>query len=280
MNNSAAQANCNRLRTIICSYLVNVVLYVDLYRFFSNEKLLRYVFVSISTGNLSQNFYFPRREFLFAHVLCESCCHLRRNAFFPSINLADRFHQFLWRRALQKIGAGTGFECSLDLHIAFESCQHDETCFREFGAQCEHGIYSAFVRKSKIHKSDIRLELGKLRYGLFRAGSLSNHLHVWLTVDDRGKALAQQRMIIHAEYTNSSRFRHEAHSLSVRAARLRILPKRICVRRRHQFSEDGNSKAILPGTESSTSVPAVALLRTLSLAPILSLLSFIPDKPQ
>jgi hypothetical protein len=96
----------------------------------------------------------------------------------------------------------------LDFHIAFEGRQHNDSRFGKFCADGYHRVDTTLIRKPEVHESHVWLVFPKLLNGFLRVGGLSNQHHVRLIVDDRGNALPKQRMIIHAEYPNSSRFAH------------------------------------------------------------------------
>jgi hypothetical protein len=90
-----------------------------------------------------------------------------------------------------------------------------------------------------------------------RVRSLSHQQHVRLIVDDGGEALAEKRMVVHAENTDLNFFCHRACSLpdfSPFFIFLYNLDNQLAGR-----LPGRTSKAMLAGTDNSTSVPATAL---------------------
>src|SRR5262249_13987096 len=115
-------------------------------------------------------------------MLSESRRYLGRNALFPRMNLADYLNQFFARHAFKNVGRRSRLKSALDFNIPFESRQHNETRFGEFGADGDHGVYSTFVGKPEVHERHVGKEFAELLDGFLCAGSLSNHRHVRLTV--------------------------------------------------------------------------------------------------
>jgi len=64
LDDSAAKADCYRLRAIACPKFFHDVLYVYFHSLFGYEELLRDVAISISTGYLTQHFYLTGRQSL------------------------------------------------------------------------------------------------------------------------------------------------------------------------------------------------------------------------
>ena len=60
-------------------------------------------------------------------------------------------------------------------------------------------IDAAHVREPEVHESDIGLVFTKTLDRFARVGSLRNHLHVRLAIDDGGNPFAHQRMVINTE---------------------------------------------------------------------------------
>src|SRR5260370_11900790 len=116
--------------------------------------------------------------------------------------------------------------------------------------------------------------------GLLRIGGLRYQQHVLLIVDDRGQAFAQKRMIIYTQNTNLGLCRHRVCSLADCDFSLLCFPRYSLDNHPARRPAGRYSKAIWPGTNNSTSVPATARLNTLNFPPILSALSFMPDRPQ
>src|SRR5713226_4932948 len=280
LDDSPAEANRDSLCAITCPELLHDVLDVNLYSLFSDEELFRDVSIPVSTGNLTEDFYLTRRQVFVAQMLCELCRHLRGNALFPRVDLANHFSQLFGRHALEHVAAGPRFQGALDFHVAFEGRQHDDARLGEFCADGYHRVDTTLVREPEVHESYVWLVLPKLLNGFPRIGGLRYQQHVRLIVDDRGEALAQQGMIIYAENADLSFFGHRTCSLPDCDFSFCPFPEKSLDNHPPGRSSDRNSKAIWPGTDKSTSVPATARLETLNYPPILSLRSFIPDKPQ
>src|SRR5688572_28599212 len=97
--------------------------------------------------------------------------------------------------------------------------------------------------------------------------------HVGLVVDERRYSFTQQGMIVDAEHSYLI-----AHFLP-----FELLPSRLVTPRLNLLNQPfagGETKAMSPGIDNSTSVPARARLQTRNRAPILSARSRIPAKPQ
>ena len=86
----------------------------------------------------------------------------------------------------------------------------------ELRSDGNHGVNTAHVGKSEVHERNVRLIYSKFLDGFAAAGCLGYQLHVQLTVDDRGDALAQKGVVIDTEYPNAGRIAHR--SLSVRGS--------------------------------------------------------------
>src|SRR5260370_9185592 len=94
--------------------------------------------------------------------------------------------------------------------------------------------------------------------GLLRIGGLRYQQHVLLIVDDRGQAFAQKRMIIYTQNTNLGLCRHRVCSLADCDFSLLGFPRYSLDNHPARRPSGRFSKAICPGTNSSTSVPATA----------------------
>ena len=62
-----------------------------------------------------------------------------------------------------------------------------------------HRIYAVHIGKPKVHDYNVGLEFTKALDGVAASRSLTYQMHIRLSIDNSGKTIAQQRMIIHAE---------------------------------------------------------------------------------
>src|SRR5260370_17621708 len=178
-------------------------------------KIAGDVAIPVSSGNLTEDFDLTCRQVVVAHMFCELCGQLRWDALLPRVDLANHLNQLLGRHALEQVAAGSRFEGALDFHIAFKGRQDNDARFGEFSADGYHRVDTTLRRKAGGEESYVWLVLPKLLNGFLRVGRLSYQHHIRLIVDDRGKALPKQRMVIHTENPNSSGFAHRTRSLSM-----------------------------------------------------------------
>ncbi len=214
-DDSATEANRDSLCAITRPQLLHDVLDVNLYSFLCDEELFRDVSIPVSPRNLTEDFYLTRRQVFVAHMLRELRRQLRGDALLPRVDLSNYFNQILGWHALEHVAAGSRLQRALDFHVAFKGRQHNDARLGEFRADGYHRVDATLVRKPEVHESYVRLMLPKLLNAFLRVGGLSYQHHVRLIVDDRGKALLKQRMVIHAENANSSKSTHPTRSLSI-----------------------------------------------------------------
>src|SRR5216683_1099618 len=125
LDDSAMHGNRDCLCTVAGAEFFHDVLDVDLDGFFGDKKLVGNISIAVATCNMIEDFYFARGQVFVTHVLRELRRQLRRNTLLPSMDLANHFHQLLWRHALEQVAAGARFQCALDFDVAFEGRQHD-----------------------------------------------------------------------------------------------------------------------------------------------------------
>ena len=162
----------------------------------------------------------------------------------------------LGRHVLQQVSASSSFECTLDLHIAFKGREHDDTGLRKFGPDRDQCVDPAQVGQPEVHQRHIGPVLPILLNGLVPAGSLGDKHHIGLVIDDRRDPLAQECVVIHAEHSNA------ALVVQLSAPFLSPACPRTCMLNHDGLRIAAQFNATPPGTESSTSVPAEALLIT------------------
>src|SRR5258705_9323550 len=119
-----------------------------------------------------------------------------------------------------------------------------------------HDINATHVRESKIHQRYVWPVLAKLLNRLLTIRCFGDQFHIWLAIDKRSDAFAQQVMIIRAQ--NSDRFDLAHFFLSFPSSNLKRSSRSNCLIP-HVCSTRSN--AISAGIESATSVPAPARLK-------------------
>ena len=97
---------------------------------------------------MTKNFHFSIAERLVAAVLGKCDSDLDRNSLFARMNLADDVGQFLGRCVLKHVCVGSLGEGSSNLMVQLESGQDDNAGVRELGANVNHCVYGAHVRKA------------------------------------------------------------------------------------------------------------------------------------
>src|SRR5882762_5533278 len=110
LDDSAAEANRDSLRAIICPELLHDVFDVNLYSLFCDEELFCDVSIPVSPGNLIENFHLTRRKVFVAQMFCELRGQLRGNTLLPRVDLANHLNQLLGRHALEQVAAGPRLE--------------------------------------------------------------------------------------------------------------------------------------------------------------------------
>src|SRR5258708_25952961 len=115
------------------------------------------------------------------------------------MNLANNIDQFAGRGALEQVGLRPFGEGSPNLVIARETTDDDKTRVRKLGADGDHYLYAAYVRKPDIHENDIRLVLTKILNRLASGGTVGHQQHVRLSVYDAGNSEAPQGMVVNVQ---------------------------------------------------------------------------------
>src|SRR5262245_16628746 len=250
VNDAAADADGYGLCAIGGAQLVQDVLDVDLDGFLRDEQALGDLAVAMALGDVLQHVALAFGQRFLAEVFGQVGGDVGWNTLHARMHLPDHGHQFGWRHVLEHVTACAGGQRALNLHVAFEGRQHDDPRLRKFIPNRAQRIDPARIGQSEIHQGDVGVVSSKQFDRFMAVRCLRDHFHVRLVVDDRSEAFAEHRMIVDTEHADL----HDRR------------PSR--------------AKAMRPGTVSSSSVPAVALLQTLKRAPIFSARSRMPGSPQ
>ena len=159
-------------------------------------------------GDVAQHLDLARSQGLLSRVLGELRRHVVRDPLAAGVDLADRLDQLPRRHALEQVAARAGRERALDLDVALEGREHDDASVGELGADGGERVDAAHVGQAQVHERHV----GPLRPVLLDASRpvrrLGHELHVGLRVDQRADPLAQQRMVVHAQDSNTRCFGH------------------------------------------------------------------------
>jgi hypothetical protein len=205
---SAAHTDCDSLRAIIGVELLHNVLDVDLYGLFRYEESLSYVPIPVSAGDKSQDIHLTGRQTFIGKMLCQTGRHFRGNMLLSGMNLADDSDQIAGGHVLKHIATRSGLKSPLNLDIAFECREHDDTSHRKIRSDGNHRVDAAHIGQSEVHESYVGLKHPKLLDGIRATGCLRDELHVLFIVDYSCDPFLQQGMIIYAEDTNTRVLAH------------------------------------------------------------------------
>src|SRR5580692_1860813 len=191
LNNPPAHSDGDCLRAIAGAELFHDVFDMHLYSLFSNEQLVRDIPVTISAGNLGENFDFASGECFVTIMFSQMGRDLRWNTLLPTVDLADRIDHILRRHALEHVGARSSFESTLNFNIALKRRQNDDSGLGKLRSDRDHRVNPADAGKSEVHESHVGLVLAKLLDRLVGVAGFSNHMHVRLIINDSADSLAQ-----------------------------------------------------------------------------------------
>src|SRR6202789_477275 len=117
--------------------------------------------------------------------------------------------QFAMQQTFQQIRAGAGFESADDLDVTGVGGEDDEARVGKFSADGAHGVDACHAGHLQIHEHDIGPMQTKLFDGFKAIGSLADELQVGLIGNERGDALAQNRVIV--DQGDANWFRSAGH---------------------------------------------------------------------
>ena len=89
LQQAAPERDCDCVGPIVGLKLIHQVLDVEVNRGLRNRQLIRNLLVAIAISNESQNFQFPRREFVIPKVLSKASGHVGRNMASAGVNRSD-----------------------------------------------------------------------------------------------------------------------------------------------------------------------------------------------
>src|SRR5271165_1739287 len=130
---------------------------------------------------------------------------LRRHTLVPGMNCTDRLDQLLSQETFQEVSPCAGFESAHNLDIASISGQHDDSCVRELAANCPHCIEAVQLRHLQVHERDVGNVFSELFDRLTPVGGFRDQLHIRLTGDECGNALAEEGVVVYGKYSNQAR---------------------------------------------------------------------------
>src|SRR5215470_5306973 len=97
VDKASANADSNRLRTIVCAEFLQDVLEVCFDRLFRDKELFGNIPISISVRQLTKNVQFAGSKLFVAVMLGQLSRYLGRNLLLSCMNLANYSHQFVRR---------------------------------------------------------------------------------------------------------------------------------------------------------------------------------------
>src|SRR5438445_12459537 len=116
---------------------------------------------------------------------------------------SDRIEQFLAYQDLQNVRPGTRLQRAVREYIPHISSQHDHFGIGPPVANRDHGVYATHLRHLQVHQCDVRLALTVTLDCLETVRGLSHQLHVRLSFYEGGDSVAQQRVLVYGQDTDS-----------------------------------------------------------------------------
>ena len=112
------------------------------------------------------------------------------------MHVSNRPEQFVRSHILQQIRYSPGPEGAADVFFTFEHREHDHTRGRILSADGPDSFETGHAWQLQIHQRDVGADLCERGDRLFAGRNGARYLHVLLTPDDRGDALADHGVII------------------------------------------------------------------------------------
>src|ERR1700677_810053 len=209
LDDAALQADGDGVGAVVGIELGQNIFDVGLDGFFGDGEPIGDDFIGVTGGNQAKDFDFARGELVVGGVIGEFGGDFWRDAFVSGMDGADGIEQFAMQQTFQQIRAGAGFESADDLDVTGVGGEGDEARVGKFSADGAHGVDAVHAGHLQIHEHDIGPMQTKLFDGFQAIGSLADELQVGLIGNERGDALAQNRVIV--DQGDANWFRSAGH---------------------------------------------------------------------
>src|SRR5580658_4891960 len=207
-DDTATKTDRNGLGPILRSQFVHNPFDMHFDGVLRDPQMLPNVAIAVAFGNAPQNLDLALRERVSADVHSQTFGYNCRQMFAPRVHLADDSDQFIERSALQDVAECSGCERALNLVIALK-CRHDDhPSIRKLLPNGSDGANSAHIGKPEIHERDIRSVLPKFLKSRFGRACSPDQYQILLISNDGCDSLAEGRVIVDAEDSDSVRGTH------------------------------------------------------------------------
>ena len=143
------------------------------------------------------------------------------------MNRADGGGEFVFRRVFQQEGFRTRLHGAIDVFVRVERGQHDDAGFGKIFADRHRRLDATHAGQAQIHQHHVRFFLAIQIQRFTAIAGLRDDFQAGLTLDERGHAFAERRMIVHEHDPDGCDFFQSFHGYNIFLRRGRHPPNRV-----------------------------------------------------
>jgi hypothetical protein len=151
LNNSALQANRNRVGPIVSAELGEYVCDVALNGRVGDREPIGDLLVGVPGGNQTQYIDFALGQLIIRNVVSQVCRNLGGYSLLPGMDSTDRLQELSVHVSLQYVTPGTGFKRSQNLNVACVGRQDNNPRVGEFALNAVDCLDAIQTRHLEIH---------------------------------------------------------------------------------------------------------------------------------